>query len=99
MLERQSENVFDSLKRRRAERTVISLRDDDSDPAIQIAGIPGLLSQNLGVKGREAKAILIAVAIDDCKTVRVHCEEMIQSSIPLLRSREPVSKKHLHDQI
>jgi hypothetical protein len=50
MLEREDDNIFDSLKRRRAIGTRKALCKDNPDSAHCIGSIPVSLFQNLGVE-------------------------------------------------
>jgi hypothetical protein len=54
MLEREDDNIFDSLKRRRAIGTSKALRKDNLDSAHGIGSIPVALFQDLSVELRKA---------------------------------------------
>jgi hypothetical protein len=64
MLERENDNVLDSLKRGRAIRTREALRKNNSDSAQFIRSVPVPLLQNLAMKWRKTQIVLVPLAIE-----------------------------------
>ena len=64
MLEGKRNDIFDSLKGRRAMRAGEAFGYDDPDPTVQVSRFPVSLLQDLMVERRKAKAVLVTILVD-----------------------------------
>lgn len=66
MLEREYNDIFDSLERWRTIRTREPFRYDNAYTTVSFGCIPDVGINDLGVELREAKYFMISVLVDDC---------------------------------
>lgn len=69
MLKGHGDDIFDSLKRRRSIGTGEAFGDNHLDAAEWVSSIPVPLIQDLGMKRRKAKKVLVSVSVDVCNKV------------------------------